>query len=138
MMKINKQRIKYGIFTAITIVTGLAVRARKQWFPGWFNDYAGDALYAVMMYFLVSLVTGTHPSAKALIALVLCYIIEFSQMFQFEWLNAIRQTTPGRLVLGSGFLYSDLAAYLIGVVAAFFIDILLQRRWLNLRDIDAK
>ena len=62
---------------------------------------------------------------KAVIALTVCYAIELSQLYKAVWIEAIRQTMPGRLVLGSGFLYSDLLAYAIGTAFAFFIDCLL-------------
>ena len=116
---------KYIIYITVIVITiglGLFIRAKANWFPEVFNLYAGDALYAFMMYYIVCLFTNKTPFYRAVVALFICYAIEFSQLYQAEWINFLRQTLPGRLVLGSGFLYSDLLAYLIGVLAAFILD----------------
>ncbi|GGB65271.1 putative membrane protein YjgA [Flavobacterium suaedae] len=116
---------KYIVYIPVIIITvglGLFVRAKANWFPEVFNLYAGDALYAFMMHYIVCLFTNKTPLYKAVIALLICYVIEFSQLYQAEWINTIRQTPPGKLVLGSGFLYSDLLAYLIGITLAFLSD----------------
>lgn len=122
---IRNKRLLYITITAITIGMGLFIRIKKDWFPETFNVYAGDALYAFMMYFLISIITNKHPVFKAIAALTVCYAIELSQLYKAAWIETIRQTLPGRLILGSGFLYSDLLAYAIGVALAFFVDYLL-------------
>ena len=58
----------------------------------------------------------------ALIALAFCFVIELSQLYQAPWLNAIRQTTLGGLILGFGFLWSDLLGYCVGVFVAYLLD----------------
>ena len=116
---------KYTVYITVIIITiglGLFIRAKANWFPEVFNVYAGDALYAFMMYYIVCLFTNKAHIYRAGAALLICYAIEFSQLYQAEWINTIRQTLPGRLVLGSGFLYSDLLAYLIGILVAFLVD----------------
>lgn len=121
-------KLKYIYFFTIigTIITGLLARAAKQWLPGWINLWLGDLLYAFMMYFIVAMLcaANTPPKIKAIAALVICYLIEFTQLYQAEWVNTIRATLPGRLVLGSGFLSTDLVAYTAGIVAAFCVDML--------------
>lgn len=120
-MKYSKYIVYIPAIT-ITVGLGLFVRAKANWFPEVFNLYAGDALYAFMMYYIVCLFTNKAPVYRAIAALLICYVIEFSQLYQAEWINTIRQTLLGRLVLGSGFLYSDLLAYLIGIALAFLSD----------------
>ncbi len=53
--------------------------------------------------------------------------VELSQLIHWGWLDALRSTLPGRLVLGQGFLASDLVCYAVGVAMAFAIDWLAQR-----------
>ena len=57
-----------------------------------------------------------------IISLLTCYCIEFLQLYQSEWIIAIRKTLFGRYVLGQGFLWSDILAYTFGIVFAFLID----------------
>ena len=59
---------------------------------------------------------------NALISTTGCFVIEFSQLYQADWINAVRATTIGALVLGSGFLWTDLVCYTIGVGLGFAID----------------
>ena len=62
------------------------------------------------------------------IGLLFCYGIEISQLYHAEWINSIRATTLGGLVLGYGFLWNDLVAYTIGVGVGFIFEFILQRK----------
>ena len=42
------------------------------------------------------------------------YGIELSQLYHALWIDAIRNTTLGGLIIGFGFLWSDLVCYTIG------------------------
>lgn len=118
-------RIKYLIIVFAVIALGLLVRLKQNWFPDVVNLYLGDALYAVMMYCIYSFIFIGQPAKyPAYFALVTCYCIEFLQLYSAGWMVALRATLPGKLILGSGFLWSDLLAYFIGVAAAYTIDIL--------------
>jgi len=118
----NKKAL-YLIICCVTILTGLLVRLKKAWFPDVINLYLGDILYAFMMFYIVSFI-AVHKNkyTRAYIALFICFSIEFLQLYHAEWIVAVRQTLLGKLILGSGFLWSDLLAYIIGVVAAFIFE----------------
>jgi hypothetical protein len=51
----------------------------------------------------------------ALLALSFAWGVEFSQLYRAPWIDAIRGTIPGRLVLGTTFNWIDLAAYAVGI-----------------------
>lgn len=119
----KQTRIIYCIIIILTIATGLFVRIKSTWFPDIVNLYLGDILYAFMMYYIVSCIAPAKPiGIRAIIALAICFAIELLQLYQADWINAIRLTLPGRLVLGSGFLWSDLLVYCIGVLAAYIFE----------------
>lgn len=119
----NNKRITYLIVSFATILAGLFIRMKKEWFPDVVNLYLGDILYAFMMYYIISfIVVNKSFTARGIIPLAICFIIEISQLYQADWINTIRLTIPGRLILGSGFLWSDFLAYSIGVTAAFIVD----------------
>ncbi|MEZ0131037.1 DUF2809 domain-containing protein [Flavobacterium sp. LBUM151] len=48
--------------------------------------------------------------------------MEFFQLYQAEWIIAVRKTRFGRYVLGQGFLWSDILAYTLGIVVAFGVE----------------
>jgi Protein of unknown function (DUF2809) len=93
------------------------------------HDYAGDALWAGMIYFGFRFLLLKSPLKTSFIATILfSYCIEISQLYQADWLNAIRHTKLGGLVLGFGFLWSDLLMYFIGISLAFLLDNFLSKR----------
>lgn len=55
-------------------------------------------------------------------SLLICYGIEFSQLYQSIWINELRNTLLGRYTLGQGFLWTDILAYTFGVFTAFAIE----------------
>lgn len=59
-----------------------------------------------------------------IISLSFCFVIEFSQLYHAEWIDQIRDTSLGGLVLGYSFLWSDIEAYTIGIAACAAIELL--------------
>lgn len=110
---------------AVTIALGLATRRFPSRFPSVVATYGGDALWAAMVYWLLAFL---RPSASwralAAGALGIASAVECSQLVHTPWLDAVRATRLGALVLGQGFLWSDLVAYAVGVLAATLIDAL--------------
>ena len=49
--------------------------------------------------------------ATAGLALLTAFTVEISQLIRGDWLDTIRSTRLGMLLLGRGFLWSDLVAY---------------------------
>jgi hypothetical protein len=92
-------------------------------------QWVGDLLWALMVYLMVRvLLINTSIKQVAIISLAFCFVIEFSQLYQADWINHIRQTLPGRLILGQGFLWSDLVAYMGGVMIGMLGERLFSKR----------
>ena len=47
--------------------------------------------------------------------------VEISQLYHAPWIDSIRQTTLAALILGFGFLWSDLVCYAAGVSLGILI-----------------
>ncbi len=121
-------RLRYLLLAGVTIAIGLAVHAGPLPLGPRLRDATGDGLWAVMMVWWIGVALPfTRPVIRAALALAVCFAVEFSQLYRVAWLDAIRATRPGQLVLGSGFDARDLAAYALGVLVAFGIDRLLHR-----------
>jgi hypothetical protein len=60
--------------------------------------------------------------SRSVVALCICFAVEFSQLIHTSTIDAIRSTALGNLVLGSGFNARDLGAYAIGVVASVLLE----------------
>jgi hypothetical protein len=110
------------------VALGLASRRYPNAFPLLFARYGGDALWAGMVFWLVALLSPARTTVRvAAVALAIAVGVEVSQLYHAPWIDAIRDTRPGGLVLGHGFLWSDLASYAVGVALAGMLDALLLR-----------
>ncbi len=126
-MTIKRNRWTYLTLVGVTIILGLSSRQFSGYLPYTINLYMGDALWALMVFFMFCLIfrlKGTGWLAEA--ALLFAFGIEISQLYHAPWIDAIRQTRLGGLVLGYGFLWRDLVAYTIGVAVGAVIDRLIN------------
>ncbi|MBC6612209.1 DUF2809 domain-containing protein [Hymenobacter sp. BT507] len=113
----------YLVLIFFTLLLGLASRIYAPWLPSWIAAYAGDTLWALLIFWLLGLLRPTWPSERvAIIALGFAFAIEISQLYQAPWINAIRNTTLGSLVLGHSFLWSDLVCYSVGVLMGYLLE----------------
>jgi hypothetical protein len=119
-----KRRLAYGITVLGLVLLGLSTRTFAAVLPQFIADHFGDALWAAMVYFgMRFLLIENSPRYAALLSLLFCFAIEFSQLYQAPWLNEIRQTTLGPLVLGKGFLAIDLLRYMAGIFFSYRADV---------------
>lgn len=129
MESVIRNRVFLGVAIIGTIGLGLASRKFPMLFPSVLEKYPGDALWAQMVYWLVGFFNPTASVAKvALYSLALSYADEISQIYQAPWINQIRATTLGHLVLGSSFSWLDMLAYTVGIALVAPIEWLLLRR----------
>jgi hypothetical protein len=93
--------------------------------------FIGDILWATMVYFIARFLFVKRSMKFALaVGLLFCFAIEFSQLYKAQWINELRHTLFGHLVLGEGFLWSDLLCYLVGVGIGVFVDKLINKKTL--------
>ncbi len=121
MKRNRKMNIVLIIFT---IILGMASRKFPHFFPSLFAEYLGDTLWAMLIFWLLGFVFIRESSLPlALGALLFSYLIEISQLYHAGWIDSIRDTTIGALVLGHGFLWTDILCYSIGVVLGYLFEI---------------
>ena len=115
-------KLSYFLITIVVMLMGLASR-RFSTVGSFIYDNLGDALWAAMIYCGIRFLFIKMPKkTSAVVALSFCFFIELTQLYQADWINALRHTTLGGLVLGSGFLWSDIVMYSVGVGFAWFFD----------------
>lgn len=113
----------YLFVTFIIVVSGLASRKFGSLLPVFVANYSGDTLWAAMVYFGFRFLFPFSPAIRtACWALLFSYCIEISQLYQADWINAIRGTTLGALILGHGFLWTDMICYTVGIALSFAAD----------------
>jgi hypothetical protein len=114
------------------IALGMASRRFPFLFPAVLGKYPGDALWALMVFIGLAFLRPHASTVRlSLLAFAVSCLDEFSQLYQAPWINTIRHTIVGHLVLGSVFSWFDMVAYAVGVLIGAFLDILFVRliRW---------
>jgi len=105
------------------VVLGLASRKYAAHLPAFVAAYAGDALWALMLLVGIGMLApGWSTWRVAGLALAGCFVVELSQLYHAPWIDAVRRTRLGGLVLGYGFLWSDLPCYTAGVAAGVALE----------------
>lgn len=123
-----RSRAVYSRVLLVTIALGLGSRRFGAVLPTLVAQYAGDVLWATMVFWLCAIAApGAARRRLAAAALAIAWAVECSQLYRAPWLDALRATTLGALALGQGFLWSDLLCYTGGVVLAVAVDLVLWR-----------
>jgi len=105
------------------VAAGLLWRSHYMPLPPVMSKYGGDALWALVVFVGFGfLLNRASTLAVALLALSFCWGIEFSQLYHAPWIDVVRATVPGRLVLGSTFNWPDLLAYVVGIVPGALVE----------------
>jgi len=113
---------------AILVVIPLGLASRRYALPAFIVSYAGDTLWATMVYLIAAMVWNkARMRHLALGALVFAFAIELLQLYHAPWIEKIRYTRFGALVLGYGFLWSDFVCYTVGVCLGVLLDNRLQK-----------
>ena len=124
-----RARAMYARVLLVTIAMGLGSRRFGALLPAFVAAYAGDVLWATMVYWLCAIAApGAARHRLAAAALAIAWAVECSQLYRAPWLDVLRATTLGALALGQGFLWSDLLCYAGGVALAVVADVLITRR----------
>ncbi|MBX9579999.1 MAG: DUF2809 domain-containing protein [Gemmataceae bacterium] len=116
---------------AAVVALGLLSRhpAVRPHLSGFVAEYAGDTLWALLVFLLVGIVRPRWPTVRAgAVALGFAFAVEFSQLLHAPWLDALRRTTAGHLVLGDTFIPSDLICYTVGVGLGVAAEVVTRAR----------
>lgn len=121
----TKKRNRFIYLILILLVVALGLASRLDFLPIWVYLYVGDVLWALMVFLIFAMIFNTKSTYfVAVVAISFSFLIEFSQLYQATWINNVRHTTLGGLVLGFGFLWTDLFSYIIGICIGVLLEIL--------------
>ena len=110
----------------IVVLIPLGLLSRQV---SWIPAETGDALWAMMVFCLWRIILfRCRLSTVAIISLAHSFLVEFSQMLTWPWLVSFRSTFIGHMMLGQGFLWIDLLAYVIGIACIYIIFRVIEHR----------
>lgn len=119
----SRIRTRYLWLSLLTVALGLASRRFGAMLPGWVATYAGDVLWALLVFWVMRVwrPQGGRGWAAGR-ALGFAYLVEISQCYHPAWLQTLRRSPLGGLLLGHGFLWSDLLCYTGGVLLGVALE----------------
>ena len=127
-----RSRPAYAAAVLVVIGLGLWSRSDAAGLPWAVAKYAGDALWGLVVFLGIAfLLSRKTTGAVAWLATVFACAVEVSQLYHAPWLDAVRATRPGGLVLGtppSTFAGADIAAYAVGIAVGIAADRCLIRK----------
>jgi hypothetical protein len=116
MSALIRNRPLYAAAGAVVMATGLLWRSHLFPLPVSIAKYGGDAWWALLVFIGFGFLFTTASSLRiAVLAACFAGCIEFSQIYHAAWIDAVRATQAGHLVLGSTFNAPDLLAYATGI-----------------------
>lgn len=117
-------RFTYLLLIILIVLLGLTSR-QISFIPLIF----GDILWASMMFLLIKFLF-IHKSLMwiSITSLLICFSVEISQLYHAPWIDSIRNTIFGALVLGHGFLWTDLLAYTAGIAICIVAELFYSKQ----------
>ena len=102
MRELRRKPLVWVALIVLAAVLGIGSRRYAHALPGFIAAYAGDTLWATAAFLGIGLVL---PRAStwwvALLAMSFSVLIEVSQLYHAPWIDSIRHTTIGGLILVS-------------------------------------
>jgi Protein of unknown function (DUF2809) len=131
---VRRNRLLYLLIGCAVVPVGLASRRYADFLPEFIATYAGDTLWAVMAFLAVGFAFPRWSTARVSeAALLLSYADEISQLYHAPWIDNLRRTWLGGLMLGFGFLWSDILCYTIGVILGAAAEVVFYKSFKSFR-----
>lgn len=124
---ITKSRIIFACAIVFLCVTALYVRKISGTNPNFFTVYYPDTAWTMAVYCGFGLLFDRGVKLNFPAALVFSYLIEISQLFSTPFLNAARANVIGGLILGYGFLWSDIICYTVGALICLSLELIVRK-----------
>lgn len=118
-----KARLIYLGLIIITVITGLVTREFSSIIP----FFIGDILWGLAVFLLMRfLFIKKSLQFAVILSSIYATLTELSQLYQAPWIDEIRPTFFGRVMLGETFLLSDILCYLIGIGIGILVELSLR------------
>ena len=97
------------------------------------RPFFGDVLVVILIYTFIKSFINTPIFATAIGVLLFSFLIETLQYFQFVKLIGLEHSKLANIVIGNYFTWTDLLAYLIGIIIVLFAELSLKKNLINPR-----
>jgi hypothetical protein len=122
-IQVQRSRPIYAIATGLVIGTGLLWRSGLLPLPDFVAKYGGDSLWALVVFLCIGFAFHRSSTMRiALAAVCFAWSAEFLQLYHAPWIDGVRSTRLGHLVLGTVFNVPDLLAYATGIALGALVE----------------
>ncbi|GAA4099911.1 DUF2809 domain-containing protein [Mucilaginibacter panaciglaebae] len=120
-----KARLIYLSILIVTVIAGLLSRELSSSVVPLF---VGDILWGLAVFLLLKFIFIRKPLGFiVIISLIYTWVTEFSQLYSAPWIDNVRQTLFGKLMLGETFLLADIVSYTIGIGLGVLVELSLRK-----------
>ena len=121
----RRHPVLWSALIVVVILLGLGSRRFGPHLPGFVAAYAGDTLWALVAFLGMGLILPRASTWRvASLAMSFSVLVEVGQLYHAQWIDSIRGTALGGLILGYGFLWSDMACYAVGVGTGMLVEVI--------------
>lgn len=121
------RRLIYLLLFVFCTWLAIATRTHSASFHPLVAKYGGDIIWAGMFLFFLRIFFAVVQLWKlALVCYGLGVLDELLQLYHAPWIESVRHTRLGGLMLGYGFLWSDIICYAEGTLLAFVMIIIIE------------
>ncbi len=118
----KKYRNIIFISLILTVTLGLATKFYEGMFAEWLNNSFSSIFYEACWILLVILIRPQlPPGLVAFWVFIVTSFLEFLQLWKQPFLQAIRATLIGRLLLGNTFVWWDFLYYILGCTLTWIL-----------------
>ena len=129
----------YLALALVTVVAGLLVRFAPLGLPWFVMKYGGSTLWAAMIYWTLAIVWPKgRPLRLGWVAGGIALLAELQRLYDAAWLDALRASLPGVLLLGRYFSLWDIVAYWLAIAVVALLDGLVIRRFVKAPLLESK
>jgi len=105
------------------LLVALGLGSRRHGLPELVIQHVGDVLWGTLFYFSFAFARPSAPRARLFFcALVTAELIELSQLYHAPWLDGVRDTRCGGLMLGHDFSWHDVVCVALGSMLGVLLD----------------
>lgn len=123
MQSDTRSWLAYAGLAVGIVARGLLWRSHLLTLSPFTRKYDGDALWAALVLVLIRFCRPRMTIVSgSILAFGIAVAVEFSQLYHAPWIDAIRGTRLGLLIIGSTFNWPDIAAYALGILTAASLD----------------
>lgn len=118
------KRLYYFILVIIIIILGLLSRELSNYLPKWI----GSILWGTMVFFIMGFILRDKTTQyTVIIAIAFSIGVEVAKLYHTPWMDAVRYTTIGGLILGHVFSWNNILLYITGIA----IGVICEKLWIG-------